>query len=153
MVSQAEYCSRVLNDTLSQIELSLFLLCGENGKVLEFIDAQTRLDPNYPHQVTSYAISRIPLNGMHSPLVARDTEGRALVYSENNERVPCPFGCATRCKARTQLCGHAIDKHSDQVLLIPRRKFFKDLTPHYCCGRCHAVFDNSTLARHHQQFL
>jgi len=118
--------------------------------LLEFIDAQTRLDPNYPHQVTSYAIPRIPLREMHSPLVARDAEGRALVYSENNARIPCPFGCATRCKARTQLCGHAIDKHSDQVLLIPRRKFVKDLTPHYCCGRCHAAFDNSILARNHQ---
>jgi len=157
VVASGEFLNHLKSDSCLERQGRGLCLAGQSDRIalttalLRFLEAQTAQNPNYPHQVSQYAISRIPLNGMYSPLVARDFMGRALVYAETDATIVCPFGCATRCRARTGLCGHAIEKHSDQVLILPRRKFARDLYPHFACGRCDAAFDNASKAEKHRR--
>jgi hypothetical protein len=131
-------------DKQYQVKLSKVVEMQED--LLQYLDLNAHLGaPSVDH----YSISRIPLNGFMSLFAPRDALNRALVYCENDSKIPCPFGCATECYARTQLCGHAIDVHSEQVLILPRRKFVGNMQPPRICQRCSATFDNSSKWNSH----
>lgn len=100
-------------------------------------------------QISHYSQPRIPQPGIFAPPVPRDEFGRALVYNPNvHDLIHCPFGCATICKSRAQLCGHAIDKHSEQVLSLPRLKHLPN-EPIWRCPNCEWVTDNRLMHTRH----
>ncbi|MBS1969835.1 MAG: endonuclease/exonuclease/phosphatase family protein [Bdellovibrionales bacterium] len=100
-------------------------------------------------QVTHFRAAQRMQDGLMAALAPRDELGRALVHIDTDQKIPCPFGCATTGN-RQQLCGHAISVHSDQILFVPVLKFLPNMAPRRC-DICGWTTENETLHRRHQQ--